>query len=342
MAEPDPAALARRLRQLRDSRWPDRRFTQQHVAGALGVALSSISSWENTRVVKIPPPNRLADYALLFATARSFERDRLRLLPPDSLTADERRERDELAAELEELRLASMGGAAKATSSSWRFDDGGPVRIVCGLNPDRPDNASARHPNYMQLAAYADLDSLVELFGHVRSQNPDADVRFDLADRLEPDDIKAHLVVLGGLNRLTGWAAGMVELPVEQIDDPDIANGEVFRLTSNPERVFRPRFAPNGEVIEDVGLFYRAQNPFNTARTLTLCSGVFTRGVYGAVRILTDLGLREKNQQILRDMFGDDGTFGLLVGVPIWDHATITPDLQNPKTVQFSWSDGTG
>lgn len=337
MAEPDPAALARRLRQLRDSRWPDRRFTQQHVAGALGVALSSISSWENTRVVKIPPPNRLADYALLFATPRSYERDRLRLLPPDSLTEDERRARDELAAELDELRLASMGGA-KATSSPWRFDDRGPVRIICGLNPDRPANASARHHNYMQLAGYADLDSLVELFGHVRSQNPDADVRFELADRFEPDDAKAHLVVLGGLNRLTGWAAGTVDLPVEQISDPDIPDGEVFRLKAEPDRVFRPRFAADDEVVEDVGLFYRAPNPFSAAHTLTLCSGVFTRGVYGAVRMLTDLGLRGENQDVLHAMFGDESTFGLLMAVPIWDHATLTPNLRNSKTVHFSWS----
>lgn len=337
MAEPDPAPLARRLRQLRESRWPDRRLTQQQVAEALGVALSSVSSWENTRVAKIPPPNRLADYASLFATPRSFDHGQSRLLRIDDLTEAERGARDQLVAELEELRLAAAGSTGAAVASPWRFEDGGPVRIICGLNPDRPPHASARHHNYMQLAGYADLDSLVELFGHVRSQNPDSDVRFDVADRLEPDDAKAHLVVLGGLNRMIGWVADRTDLPVVQVPDPSVTGGEVFRLPAEPDRVFGPRFNTSDEVIEDVGLFFRAPNPFNSARTLTLCSGVFTRGVYGAVRILTDLGLREENQQVLRRMFGDESHYGLLMRVPVLDHATITPDLRNTTAVHFSW-----
>ena len=347
MVEHDPAALARRLRRLREGRWPGWRLTQQQVANALGVALSSVSSWENTRATKIPPATRLADYAVLFATERSFQGE-LRLLRPEDLTEDERAVHDELAAELYKLRAAAAGETAHppaVTRSLWRFDDGGPVRLICGLNPDRPRHASARHHNYMQLAGYADLDSLVELFGHVRAQNPDADVRFDLEDRLESDDMKSHLVVLGGegMNKLADWTADMIELPVEQEPDPKIKDGEIFRLKGPGGTTFRPRFVgndPDGEVTEDVGLFVRTPNPSNSARTLTLCNGVFTRGVYGAVRMLTDLVLRDQNQAALHEMFGDAPTFGLLMRVPIFNHATGTPDLRNPRTILHSWSTG--
>ena len=343
MVEHDPAALARRLRQLRESRWPGRRVTQQHVAGALGVALSSVSSWENTKVLKVPPKNRLVDYAVLFATERSFDRGEPQLVRSDELTDEERAARDRLAEELEALRAAAVGdstGSLRVAPSPWKFADDGPVRIICGLNPDRPPYASARHHNYMQLTGYADLDSLVELFGHVRAQNPDSDARFDLEERIEPDDLKTHLVVLGGLNRLTGWAAELTDLPVAQVEDDEIAGGEVFQLSAEPDRVFRPRFNAANDLVEDVGLFFRAPNPFNSARTLTLCSGVFTRGVYGAVRMLTDLGLRDENYAVIRELFGNESRYGLLMRVPIWDHATITPDLRNPRSVLYSWSGG--
>ena len=51
----------------------------------------------------------------------------------------------------------------------------------------------------MALASYADLDSLVELFGHLRATNPQADVRFARPDLLRDDDMQNHLVVLGNI-----------------------------------------------------------------------------------------------------------------------------------------------
>ena len=51
----------------------------------------------------------------------------------------------------------------------------------------------------MALASYADLDSLVELFAHLRATNPQADVRFARPDLLRDDDMQDHLVVLGNI-----------------------------------------------------------------------------------------------------------------------------------------------
>lgn len=347
MARHDPTALARRLRQLRAERWPEKRVTQQHVAGALGVALSSVSSWENPKSAKIPPASRLADYAVFFATPRSLERAEPRLLMAEELTDQERSERDQLAAELEQLRAAAVGEASEETASRprslWHFPDGGPVTLICGALKNRPPSASAKNHNYMQLTAYADVDALVELFGHVRAQNPQADVGFELADRLESDDLRTHLVMLGGtgLNAATWRTANLVDLPVKQVPDPTITDGEVFQLVDDTSTLFRPKFIgnnPKGEVTEDVGLFFRTPNPFNSARTLTLCSGVFTRGVYGAVRLLTDIEFRDHNHAELAKLFGDSSTFGLLMRVPTLEHATSTPDLRNPASVLYSWS----
>jgi transcriptional regulator with XRE-family HTH domain len=350
MVQRDAAALARRLRLLRRDRWPDRRLTQQAVADALGVALSSVSSWENTKSVKAPPAFRIADYATFFATPRSIDGDRPRLLAEDELTDAERAERDRLVTELEQLRAAAVGDSAEPTEgfprSLWHFPDGGPVRIICGPVEDQPPYASIRNHNYMQLTAYRDLDALVELFGHVRVANPDSIVRFDLATRLESDDLRSHLVLLGSpvSNEAVDRVIRLTDLPVRQVTEPEI-DGEVFELVSSPSTRLRPEFLgddPKSELIEDVGMFYRAPNPYNMSRTLTLCSGVFTRGVYGAVRILTDRELCEENEAALASLFGDASTFGLLMRVPIFDQATGTPDLQLPRTILSHWSETGG
>lgn len=342
---PDSTALPRRLRELRKQCWPDRPLTQQELADAFGVVLSNISSWESHTTQKVPPPSRLAQYARFFATRRSLE-PAIRLLPDDELNDAERAERDRLAAELEQLRGAALGittGSQRERSRSlWRFPDDGPVRIICGPNAQPPTFASAEYHNYVQLSSYADLDALVELHGHVRRENPESDVQYELASRLEDDDLPAHLVLLGSawVNSATKRIASLVNLPVRQVDDPQLKTGEIFETVGEKPQYFRPRFVdgdPEKAVIEDVGMFFRAPNPNNVARTLTICSGVFTRGVYGAVRFLTDGVMREENHWQLATIFGDANSFGLLMRVRVFDHATSTPDLRRRETILFQW-----
>jgi hypothetical protein len=221
----------------------------------------------------------------------------------------------------------------------WHFPDDSPILIVCGKLPreDRPRFASASNCNYMQMSAYADLDSLIELFGHIRAQNPNSDVRFELADRLDSDDLQSHLVILGGigLNAATRSISNLTDLPVRQVEDV-VPGDDTFELTEDPERRFHANFV-NGALTEDVGLFARTSNPANVSRTLTLCNGIYTRGVYGAVRCLTDAAVRTDNYEYLTYRFGGSNNFGLLMRVQVIDRATPSPDLTNPATVLYEW-----
>jgi hypothetical protein len=149
----------------------------------------------------------------------------------------------------------------------------------------------------------------------------------------------------GVVNSVAAYAANLIELPVRQVAIPEISDGEIFESVDDPAERFIPKFVggdPGGQVLEDVGLFYRTPNPINVDRTLTICSGVFSRGVYGAVRFLTDNGLRHENEAYLAEHFGGASTFGLLMRVPVFGHATSTPDLRNPTTILKSWSGATG
>ena len=62
------------------------------------------------------------------------------------------------------------------------------------LGISEPDN-----PNFTDAFNYADLDSLIELYGHVRAENPTMQVNFRRASLVGPDDLSAHVVLLGGV-----------------------------------------------------------------------------------------------------------------------------------------------
>ena len=351
--------LARRLRELRRAHWPDLKITQPELGQALGVGAPSISSWESGK--STPPPSRLNAYATFFATRRSVV-DGLRLLSVDKLTEDERRVQAELASELDAL-ARGVGRTAGEPTNLWHFPDGRPVRLLCGEIPRAPlrrgdfadDDeeretqrskfASGGARNYIQLMAYADLDSLVELFGHIRAQNPMTDVRFDREGRLKPDDLQGHLVIIGNWTSGKSLVTRLMEragVPISQIPDPDKPawsdDGEIFEVPGSPPTHFRPTVDGSGKVTEDVGLFVRVRNPYNRATTLTVVSGVFTRGGYGAARMLTHDLVRDRNEDALAKLFPNAEEFYVLLRVPVEDHTTVTPDITVPGAVLHQWS----
>jgi transcriptional regulator with XRE-family HTH domain len=333
MGQPRPGsasqALAARLRELRE----DWGLTQPQVASALGVGPSIVSMWEKESAPRIPPLGRLEGYATIFSTHRSVTEKSLRFVPEEQLTADEQVRRSTLRRELSDLRTAAVhagepAAASQALGRFWRFADSAPVRIICGRLPPprRPEYARGGNPNYIQLAAYTDLDALVELFGHIRAANPESDVGFELAARIESDDLPAHLVLLGGqaYDQVPAGLRNRIDLPIRRAAVAEIEDGEVLEVDGN---CYYPQLDEDGKVTQDVGLLARTPNPFDPARTLTLCGGVFTRGVYGAVRCMTDGEFRTQNEDYLANRFGDAKRFVIVMSVPVIDHATATPDL---------------
>lgn len=334
MSRPRPApasrALAARLRGLREQ-WG---LTQPQLASALGVGPSIVSMWEKEAAPRTPPLGRLDGYAAIFSTERSLSGMLLRILPEEELTEDEQARRSALAKELGELRTAAVRAGEPAAPPPalgrfWRFADGGPVRIICGRLPRhrRPEFARGSDHNYIQLAAYADLDALVELFGHLRAVNTASDVRFELAARIESDDLPAHLVLLGGqaYDQVPIGLRNQIDLPIRRVSVNEIEDGEIFEVDG--ERYYPTFDEDEGLVTQDVGLLARMPNPFDPVRTLTICSGVFTRGVYGAVRCMTDGEFYAQNEDYVAARFSDVESFAIVMRVAVIDHATATPDL---------------
>jgi len=352
LAQPSVLRLAQRLRDLRELNWPDAGLTQAALAKAFSVeervSSATVSSWENLSSPKVPPRSRLTAYARFFATHRSVDTDPPRLLPLDELTDDERDAYEGLESELVALRNATRRPSAKdevATTRSWHFSDVGPVTLICAQLPKAQTGSLANpaDPNYTELLSYADLDALVELHGHIRAENPAMNVFFKLSSQILPDDLSGHLVLLGGIgwNEITQRLSAMTSLPIRQVEDPAVEDGEIFVVdTGEKEQKFFPKRADDGTLIEDVGLFARTPNPLNYNRSLSICNGVHSRGVLGAVRTLTDARLRDSNERYIVENFVDPRNFAMLMRVSVIAGQAITPDFQAPGSLLYRWPAG--
>lgn len=345
----DHSLLADRLRELRTRYWPDARLTQAVLAGALSsegsVSSATVSSWESSSSPKLPPPNRLSAYARFFATHRSVEADPPRLLALEDLTDDERGVFRVLEGQLLTLRDGAGRQPARdevGVARSWQFPDSGPVTLICAQLP-RDKTVSLAHPadpNYTELLSYADLDALVELHGHIRSENPDMGVFFKLSSNVVPDDLSGHIVLLGGIawNDKTQRLSDMTRQPIKQVEFAEIETGEIFVVERNgAEEQFLPKWGPDDRLIEDVGLLVRTPNPLNSNRSLTICNGIHSRGVLGAVRALTDARLRDSNERYIVANFADPSIFAILMRVSVIAGQAMTPDFQAPNCVLYQW-----
>jgi hypothetical protein len=354
-AQPSLLRLAQRLRDLREKHWPDVQLTQAVLATALGaeegLSPATVSTWESPTSPKLPPRNRILAYARFFATRRSIDGATPRLIPPDDLSDDERDDYLALESELLALHEAARKPSARdevAVTRSWHFADSGPVTVICAKLPKTETGSLANpaDPNYTELLSYADLDALVELHGHIRAENSTMDVFFRLSSRFDPDHLSGHLVLLGGIgwNEITEQLSEMTPLPIRQVSDPAVETGEIFVVERDgKERRFLPKWADAGRtLVQDVGLIARTPNPLNSNRSLTICNGVHSRGVLGAVRTLTDARLRDSNEKYIVENFSDPSYFAILMRVAVIGGKTMTPDFRAPNCVLYTWPEAPG
>jgi transcriptional regulator with XRE-family HTH domain len=349
LAPPGLLLLAQRLSDLREKCWPDVRITQAALADALGqeqsLSSATVSSWESLKSPKLPPAARLTAYARFFATRRSVESAPPRLLPLDELTRDERDAFEALEAELMALREGGKKSLARAepvARRSWVFADQGPLTLVCAQLPqlEKGSLADPADPNYTELLSYADLDAMVELHGHVRAENPSMGVFFKLSSGVVPDDLSGHVVLVGGIawNEMTGPLSAMTDIPIRQVEDPEIQTGEIFVLNGQEKNAeFLPKWGNTGQLVQDVGLLVRTPNPHNSNRSLTICNGVHSRGVLGSVRTLTDARLRDSNERYIAKNFSDPWNFAILMRVSVIAGQAMTPDLNAADCVLYQW-----
>jgi transcriptional regulator with XRE-family HTH domain len=356
-AEDPSRRLARRLRALRTGGLAGERITQHDLAEALGVKPPSISSWENHRNPVVPPADRLEAYARFFATEKTVAKRPFRLVGIQALTDEERDRHDELFGELTSLRVGAQGEEEQQqplpaeddpfAGSPWRFPLGQDITIVSSGLPQEylatMPYTDPTAPDYVDLYRYADLDALLELYGHIRAVNPLNHVNVRTPDEVLPDDYTSNLVLLGGVdwNSITAELLHRLDLPVRQLARESEEEPGGFEVEEGKEtRMFSPVVRTIGgkeTLLEDVAHFYRAPSPLNDKRTVTICNGNYQRGTLGAVRALTDARFRDRNAKYLRDRYAPDTPHSILSRVKVLLGVVVTPDWTSPDDLLHEW-----
>lgn len=304
------------------------------------MAPATLSSWESTTAPKTPSAARITSYARFFCTARSLEGEP-HLIPEDQLAPAELDHYRELESELLEL----FHPEDRKVQRTFQFE-AGPVIVICPTAPTDLQGplGDIQDPNFTKMRQYGDLDALIEIYGHLRAENPTLDVFHRLTSDVVSDDFSSHVILLGGIgwNKVTRrFQKAIDQVPITQTAVDDLETGEVFRVDDGGKpNFFYPEYEDLGdgkELIADVGYVARLRNPFKVNRTLTICNGIHSRGVFGAVRCLTDASVREENEKYLADRF-PDGEFAMLVRVPVVTNETLSPDLQNPDALLYEWA----
>jgi hypothetical protein len=285
----------------------------------------------------------------VFCTSRSFDGDRPRLLRSDELTEQERERATELYDELIALReraqSTNVPALAKAQRSAiWHFPDPIAVSIVCSDAVDPPPYAQHGHLNYSRYAKYADLDAMVEVFGQVKADNPERMIRILPTVALGQDFALNHLIIIGGAaSGAASLFAQDIPLPTpEEIPGTDPVT-HLFECTLGEEtRKFRSAWDEEGALVQDVGLIARSPHPIIPGGTVTLLSGITSRGVHGTALCFIDSHVRDTNEGYLQSAFGNVESFCILMNIPVQNDVALPPNLWRENTSLYEWSAGTG
>jgi hypothetical protein len=336
MARTARRLFASRLRALRETEF-EVKLTQDQLAAALGagkpLSSAAISTWENSEIDKWPSPSRIVQYALIFCTRQSL--GPAPHVPAESTLDKPARIRfQQLRAELLELREGAEREAKRERSHPdpaqehplWHHDRSEKLFVVAPeLPPEqrRPDTGE-RNLNYTRLARYGDLDAFFEMFVSLTRMGY---TNLSHRSAREPGiGTSRNLVLIGGpaANPVTRTFMHLLNLPIEQ---RSAAEGEVGYFTTPDGTPVLPTVIGQSQVIEDIALFVRAVNPTNPDTDVTICTGVYTYGVYGAVQLFTNPRLAADNIRAVHDRLGQARGFALLVRVRVIDGRVPTPRL---------------
>ena len=225
--------------------------------------------------------------------------------------------------------------------SMWHFRDSAQIMLVsCRLPPEqRPPSSDPSNQNYVRFADLADLDTLIDIYGAVRANNPESQVVIRAAQDLGHQDLAAHLVLIGGLTwqEVTPLFSHGFSIPIEA-EDPFERGAIMVHDPETGEREFGYSLIGN-EVTEDVGFFVCGKNPSAPRSTLIICGGVTTRGVRGAALCFIDREMRDLNEQYVLPRFPDGSTYCIVMKVAIFNRDPLTPDLSKEENRLFEWCD---
>ena len=200
---------------------------------------------------------------------------------------------------LEAMRITARG-SVNCRAAWGDLDKTGRSIVVLGPRTSSKtafmDIASA---NYIFLDNLGDKDSIVELSLLMTRLFPTVPLVRYISDDFPRDAYDNNLIVVGGPgvagsqgNRIVSTLHRRLGIDVGYSND-----GTKIVLPDSTEH--SASFADDGRCTLDYGFYAKARNPFNPDCYVFMCHGIYTMGVLGAARVLSDHPAAEDNVSLV-------------------------------------------
>src|SRR5208282_5624567 len=189
-----------------------------------------------------------------------------------------------------------------------------------------------------------DLDAVVEVYGQVKADNPAASmIRLLSPHDLLRDFALNYLVVVGGAAVYDVAPYFAQDIPLPKAEPIPGTDTHVFKCSvGDEERKFTSTRDEEGVLIEDIGLITRGEHPHAPGHTVTMLSGITSRGVHGTALGFINRHVRDENEEYLRDTFGNANAFCVVMRVPVIQNTALPPNLLREDVRLYEWSSETG
>ncbi len=156
-----------------------------------------------------------------------------------------------------------------------------------------------------------------------------------ISDELPRDAYDHNLIVVGGPgipgsqgNRLVATLQRRLGIGVGYSTDAK-------RLVMPDGQEFAGEFDDAGRCTLDHGFFAKARNPFNPAAHVFLLHGIYTMGVLGAARLLSDHPAAQDNVRVVVDEIGAATSFWTVSAVHVVNGVPMVPELRTADVVRM-------
>jgi hypothetical protein len=224
---------------------------------------------------------------------------------------------------------------------SFQFDLG-PVIVICPTAPPEVQGqlADEQDPNFTKMRQYGDLHALIELYGHLRAENPNLDV-FHRTTTVMADDFSSHVILLeirwskaaarfqprvrSRSSRLP-WTTWRAEIP--------------SRSKRRRSPVLLPQYEDRSdgkELIADMGLPCPPLQSLPAGRILAIATA-FTVAVCSAPSVVSSMHESEKQTSDTLQSDSPVASWPYCCGLRVWGTTTLSPDLQELLSHRFAGS----
>ncbi|MGH2620971.1 MAG: hypothetical protein ACRDHG_10445 [Anaerolineales bacterium] len=227
---------------------------------------------------------------------------------------------------LECLRIAARDPVQCRTVWGNLDQTGRPIVILGPRSSSRTDFMDINSSNYMFLDNLGDKDSIVELSILMARLFPACHVVRYVSDDVPRDAFEHNLVVVGGPGVPGSQGNRLVKTLQQRLGIDVTYSGDAKRLILPTKEEFSGVFEGRRCVL-DYGFFAKARNPFNPSTHVFMFHGIYTMGVLGAARILSDHPSAQENVLAVIEEIGPEVDFWCVFPVHVLNGVPLVPVL---------------